>query len=314
MAEKILKSLLFVTALALAAPSQAQTLRRAPPAPAQAAGEVTTDADPALWVVRDADTTIYLFGTFHMLDGRPWFNDEVRTAFDASNELVLEAVQPSDPAAIPTRVAQYAMDTQRRPLSRRLTAEDNARLNSALREAGLPALGGAPIDPWYASITITVSAVQRLGLAGENGAEQTLSAAAHARNMPIGELEGFDWQLRLMDGLPEDLQLVQLRATLDELSRLPQLIGPALDAWSRGDVERLAAVLDDPADSDPRLRRILLSERNITWARWIRERLARPGTVFIAVGAGHLAGRDSVQEVLSRDGLQAERVPHVAAH
>ena len=46
------------------------------------------DADPALWVVRDADTTIYLFGTFHLLDGRPWFNDEVKTAFDASSELV----------------------------------------------------------------------------------------------------------------------------------------------------------------------------------------------------------------------------------
>src|SRR3990170_2122414 len=53
------------------------------------------DADPAIWVVNDHDTTIYLFGTFHALDGKSaWFNDEVRTAFAASDELVLETVIP----------------------------------------------------------------------------------------------------------------------------------------------------------------------------------------------------------------------------
>lgn len=304
MIEKILKSVLFLAVFA--GPASAQTLHRATPAPVQT--EAQRDADPALWVVRDADTTIYLFGTFHMLDGRPWFNDEIRTAFDASQELVLEAIQPTDPAAIASRVSHYALDTQRRPLSQRIGPEESARLARALEAEGLPAMGALPIDPWYASITVTVAAVQRLGLAGEHGAETTLSAAARTRNMPIAELEGFEWQLRLMDGLPEDLQLVQLRATLDELARLPQMIGPALDAWSRGDVERLAEVLDDPADSDPRLRRILLTERNVTWVRWIRERLARPGTVFVAVGAGHLAGRDSVQDILAREGLRAERV------
>ena len=51
-------------------------------------------------MVRDADTTIYLFGTFHLLDGRPWFNDEVKTAFDASSELVMEAILPEDPMAL----------------------------------------------------------------------------------------------------------------------------------------------------------------------------------------------------------------------
>ena len=58
------------------------------PAPAPAA-EALPDANPALWVIRDDDTTIYLFGTFHLLDGRSWFNDEIRAAFDASDELVI---------------------------------------------------------------------------------------------------------------------------------------------------------------------------------------------------------------------------------
>ena len=75
-------------------------------------------------------------------------------------------------------------------------------------------------------------------------------------------------------------------------------------------IERLEAVLNDPTSDNPQLRRLFLAERNASWARWIRERMARPGTVFIAVGAGHLAGHDSVQTLLAQQGIRAERVPH----
>ena len=282
-----------------------------PPAAAPAPAAALPDADPALWVVRDRDTTIYLFGTFHMLDGRPWFNDEIRTAFDASDELVLEAVMPEGgQAAIAQLVARYAVDPQGRALSQRVPEPDRGALERALGEANLAMLAAAPIDPWYASLTITVAAVQRAGLLGSNGAEGALTTAAQQRNIRVGQLESFEWQMQLMDGIPEDLQLFMLRGTLAELARLPQIIGPALEAWSRGDVERLEAVLNDPTSDNPQLRRLFLAERNASWARWIRERMARPGTVFIAVGAGHLAGHDSVQTLLAQQGIRAERVPH----
>ncbi|MGZ8282939.1 MAG: TraB/GumN family protein, partial [Allosphingosinicella sp.] len=93
-----MNKLLLAAALALApaaAPAQAPASPAPPAAPAPLA-----DADPAMWVVRDDDTIIYLFGTIHLLDDRPWFNDEVRTAFDASDEVVLEAILPDNPAEI----------------------------------------------------------------------------------------------------------------------------------------------------------------------------------------------------------------------
>jgi uncharacterized protein YbaP (TraB family) len=86
-----------------------------------------------------------------------------------------------------------------------------------------------------------------------------------------------------------------------------------LTAWSRGDVARLARLLnDDEHDSpaDRALHAMLFTTRNANWATWIRNRLARPGTVFVAVGAGHLAGRDSVIATLRRQGIEAARVPH----
>ena len=63
----------------------------------------------------------------------------------------------------------------------------------------------------------------------------------------------------------------------------------------------------DLADS-PELRQSLLTERNSNWAKWIEQRLAQPGTIMLAVGAGHLAGKDSVLEMLRRDGVQVRRL------
>jgi uncharacterized protein YbaP (TraB family) len=289
----------------------------APPAPAAApapaANAATADADPALWAVRDEDTTIYLFGTFHLLDGRPWFNDEVKTAFDASQELVLEAILPEDLAALQPMVLRYAIDPTGRTLSSRLTPEQNVALNAALAPLGAPPGTFDRFEPWFVTMTLMSVAAQRLGISGEQGPETTLSAAARARGIPVAELEGFEWQFRLFDEMPEAQQISSLVQALEDIGELAGELEPMLTAWSTGDVEGLVEMMNESSREDPVLHRMIFADRNATWAGWIQERMARPGTVFMAVGAGHLAGPDSVQAVLQARGLRAERVPHVEA-
>ena len=309
-----MNKLLLAAALAFApAPAPAQATPSQTPAPAAPAAPLP-DADPALWVVRDADTTIYLFGTFHLLDGRPWFNDEVRTAFDASDELVMEAILPADPASIQPMVLRYAVDPSGRKLSDRLTPAQNAALNAAIAPLGAPAGAFDRFEPWFVAMTLAVVAAQRLGVGTADGPETLLMRAARARNMPIGQLEGLEWQFILFDQMPEAQQVAQLVKTLEHNDELDEALAPMLAAWSAGDVERLVALLNANSEEDPALHRLLFTERNKAWASWIQLRLRRPGTVFLAVGAGHLAGNDSVQAALRARGLAAERVPHAAAN
>ena len=231
--------LAFVPAASLAQTAPAPGAAEAPPAALSSAA--MADADPALWVVRDADTTIYLFGTFHMLDGRPWFNDEIRTAFDASNELVLEAIVPDDPAAIQSLIFRFAVDPQGRRLSQRMSAEDNAKLNTVLTGLGVPTGAFDPLEPWFVSMSMGALVGQRLGIRPENGPEAALRHAAAGRNLPVHELEGMEWQLSLFDRMPEDQQIAQLRQTIDSVVEMPALLGRMLTAWSTGDVEGLGA-------------------------------------------------------------------------
>ncbi|HEX8194320.1 MAG TPA: TraB/GumN family protein [Allosphingosinicella sp.] len=309
-----MKKLLLAAALAAVSAPALSHAQAAPEAPAPAAAPAAPaaprpDADPALWVLRDADTTIYLFGTFHLLDGRrDWFNDEVRTAFDRSDELVLEILLPENQADMEPIMTRYAAPADGRTLSQRLPAALHARLAAALDGVGLPAAAFERTDPWFPSMMLAVLGARRIGITGEHGAEGTLSAAARARGMRIGTVERIEDQLGAFDGMSEAGQIAQLEQTIAAMDRLGETFGPMTDAWSAGDAERLYTLMNSQAAQSPELHRAIFVERNARWTNWIRERMSRPGTVFMAVGVGHLAGRDSVQAMLARHGLRAARV------
>lgn len=294
-----MKKMILAAALAAVA---APALSQAP--------EPRRDADPAMWVVRDEDSTIYLLGTYHLLDPRTdWFDEEVRAAFDASSELVLEFVMPEDPAELQPVVMRYARADGGRTLSQRLPPDLARRLAAELAELGLPARAFEGMDPWFVAMTMVTAGAQRLGITGEAGAENVLTAAARSRAMPIAAVETIEAQFEAMESIAEPLQVRQLELTLEAIDSLGEAMGPMMDAWAEGDNERLFVLMNSALASSPELYQRLFVDRNRRWAEWIEARLERPGTAFVAVGAGHLGGPDSVQALLRARGLAPERVP-----
>ena len=277
-------------------------------APALAADPVP-NVSPAMWVVKDQDTTIYLFGTFHMLDGkRDWFNDEVKTAFDASNELVMEIVMPENPAALQPLIMKHAIDQSGKPLSAKLKPEVKAKLDKELGTLGVPAAAMDKLEPWFVSMTMAAVGAGKLGLKPEHGPEKVLTKAAKEKGKPISAVETVEGQIAILDGMPEATQIAALTHTIEGMSKLGETFMPMLAAWSSGDTDALVKVMNSGLDNDPVVYKAMLTDRNAKWAEWIGTRMEKPGTVFMAVGAGHLAGKDSVQDYLAKKGLKAERV------
>jgi hypothetical protein len=306
MIKRLLASAAFL-GLALTGPAQAWA-----PVAAPAVAAKLPDADPALWVVKDADTTLYLFGTFHALDGKSdWFNDEVKTAFDASGEVYVEALMPDDPAALQPLIIKYGVDQSGRKLSSKLSPEMKGKLDKTLTEFGVPAQGIAgmePLEPWMVNMTLAAMAAGKLGLDPNSGADKKIMASAKSAGKKLGELENAEFQLSLFDKVPEADQVRQLGYTLDQLPKMGPALTTMLTAWSEGDSEGLAKLMNEGVAEMPDMYKLVFTDRNATWAEWIDKRMDQPGTVFIAVGAGHLAGQDSVQTMLAKKGLKAERV------
>jgi uncharacterized protein len=283
---------------------------RANPVPQTAPAAAMTDADPALWVIRDADTTIYLFGTIHVLKpGLSWFDEAVKDAFDKSDQLVLEIVMP-EPAAAQAAIMKYGINPTGPTLTERLPEARRAGFLATASSLGLPQGALDRADPWFASMQLTMIGVMKAGYNPADGVELTLAGAAAAAKKPVAALETLDQQFGFFDGLSDAAQMSLLTMTLDEMPKLTETFGTMVADWAEGDPDALGKLISDGMRQSPETAKVLLGDRNARWAEWIEQRMARPGTVFIAVGAGHLAGDDSVQAFLAKRKLKAERVAY----
>ena len=280
-------------------------------APVAAAATALADADPALWVVKDADTTIYLFGTVHVLKpGLGWFDEAVKTAFDKSDEMMLELVMPEDQAAVAKTMMPLAMDTTGKTIPSRLTPVQLKAYQAAMVSVGLPANAFDSFEPWFPAMTLSVLPLTKLGYDPEQGAEKLLTKFAKDSSKPVSGLETLEEQLGFFDQLPETQQVAFLNAVVKDLDKLGPMLDKMVGLWAKGDPDGLAVAMNESMAATPELASMLLYDRNQRWADQIKTRMDKPGTVFIAVGAGHLAGQKSVQDYLKDRGLTATRVEY----
>lgn len=275
------------------------------------AGASAAQAAPALWAVKDADTTIYLFGTVHALPkDAQWFDGAVRQAFDRSGTLVLEMLAPRSEAELAPVVMSLAFSAGQPPLAERVEPAERPRLDKAVKETGLPPASLNAMETWFAAVTLSAQQLSKLGLDPKLGVEKTLTAKAEAAGKELTGLETAAQQMGFLDSLPEADQRAFLSATLQDWSETKAKLGELVGYWTAGNVDALARAMNEDVSRTPKLAQVLLTDRNVRWADWIRNRMAQPGTVFLAVGAGHLAGPDSVQAMLAKLGLKAERLPN----
>ncbi len=293
-------ALLFVTPAALAQQAAA-------PAPAAQ----VKDADPALWVVKDADTTIYMFGTIHVLPaGLGWFDEAVKKAFDASGEMVTEIGETPDPASMQPLILKYGVSQSGPTLTERLPADKRAAFAKAVADAGLPAQAVDRFQPWFAASQLSLVALMKAGYNPASGAESALGEAAKAAKKPVSGLESVEQQFGFFNSLSEAAQIQFLSESLEQLDKVGPEFAKMVAEWSEGDADGLGAIMNEALRSSPELSKMLLADRNARWAEWIDTRLDKPGVVFMAVGAGHLAGPDSVQVMLEKRQIKTQRIEY----
>ncbi len=276
------------------------------PQPVEAVA-VTEPARPALWKVSDEDTTVYLFGTIHLLPkGIDWYNGEVASAFEKSQELVTEIPEVPQDQTMAITMRMGALP-QGQTLRGQMTDAERVRFEAALQKLKMPEYAFDPLKPWFASVALATIPLMQSGYSLDSGVEAQLDKRNKALGRPRSGLETLEHQLGIFDKLPAEAQKTFLFETIDALPDISVEIGKMVAIWSKGDAAGLAALLNESMD-DPALYKALLTDRNRNWSVWIDDRLDRPGTVFIAVGAGHLGGKDSVQDFLGKAGIKVVRV------
>jgi len=279
---------------------------------------VSALAAPALWRVSDADSSVWLFGSIHILDkDRDWRTQRFDAALAEADHVYFEIVLDVDAYATLTRLSMlYGRNRDGRQLSDYLTGEQQDKLQAFLDQHGLQREMLESMRPWMADLTL-----MSLTLAG-GGGEGAMTQQAGVELVLLDEiaadrrreLETAETQFRMLAGLPDAEQVDSLMRTIAASDSPDQALGTLAELWHAGDVDALARTMNaalGPVDS-PVYKR-LLGDRNRRWTTEIADMLAHNEDAMIIVGAGHLAGPVGVPTLLREAGFKVERMDRSVA-
>lgn len=262
---------------------------------------------PALWKVADEDTTIYMFGTIHALPKEiEWYDAEIAEALTSSDAVVTEIkMDPGSEAAMQQLAISKGMLPAETTLRSLLSEEQNASYEAAMTKIGLPVGAFDRLEPWMAALSLTMLPLMQQGYSPDAGVDKVI--LSKAGDIEQQALETAEFQINIFDSLPQESQVQFMMEAAEGIDEVKTVLDTMVAEWVEGDAEALAAIMNEGM-TDPMVAEKLLFERNKNWAEWIDNRLDSPGTIFIAVGAGHLAGEKSVQDYLAERGITTDRV------
>lgn len=266
-------------------------------------------ARPALWRISKGDREAYLFGTIHAVPrGETWLSPQIARSMGRSDRLLLEVTGLDAERRSRATFEQLGRSPGLPPVEARLNPADATHFRTLKgRHASLHDVDR--YESWAVALLLNAAASSNLGLSSADAGETLFADRFTKQRKPIHGLETIQGQLGLFDRLPERDQRLLLTQAVREADDTPRLYTQLHDAWARGDVATLERQFLAPLAAAPGLHHVLIDERNRRWAAFIDADLdRRGGTLFVAVGAGHLLGRDSVQARLAERGWRVERL------
>ncbi|MEL6569397.1 MAG: TraB/GumN family protein [Pseudomonadota bacterium] len=293
--------------------AEAQPIGDTTTQPSASAGDTARDdippfGEPPVWTLADEDTTVHLFGTVHILKPETkWRTETLDSVLTEADALYFEAdvSSPEAAAEMARIVPQLGVFQDGTKLTDLLDADELKEVEEAATLIGVPMQAIEPMKPWLATVQMSVLALQKQGYAADSGVETVLTGLAKEQDIPLRYLESATEQLNFFADLPLEDQVEFLVASAIQIEDDPNMLDKLVEEWAEGDVDDLAAIMAEPdvMGSDA-VYDILIVERNQNWVQQIKTLMdAEEGTFLMAVGAAHLAGDDSVVEMLRADGI-----------
>ena len=265
-------------------------------------------AAPAMWEIRDDDSAIWLFGSFHVLpENAAWRTELFDTVLADADRVVFETdIRPEAAAQVSAEAYVRGVYVDGTLLTDVLGETIETQLRQKAADINMPMGMVQAMKPWLAANTITVQAMAGKGFAAEGVELLLLPDLAEER---LAFLETGSEQLDVLAGSSEDEQIAMLVATLDQLDDLPKLMDKMLKSWLDGTPEQMGDVfLTGMGNFEAAFLERLLYARNRNWIAPLEGMLASNSENLVVVGAAHLIGEDSVLALLEEAGYEIERI------
>ena len=273
-------------------------------APFSAAAEQTT---PNLWKLEDKDTTIYIFGTIHLMrEDVDWYTPGLDRAMNEADRLYLELSpkETANPYVIQSLVVRHGLLTDGRTLEGVVGSSDYQKMVNVLEEMDMAPLGFNVMKPWLAATALSVQISAASGYLPEYGVETILTKKAKEKRIKVKGLEKASFQIGIFSGMTEETQKAFFHAAVESVDSFDENFEILKNAWLAGDTETLARNLSADFEAYPEAAEALLYSRNRDWAEKVGKLMRKKGTFVVAVGTGHLVGKENLIELLEDKGYE----------
>ncbi len=266
------------------------------------------NAHPAIWTVHSAAGTAYLFGSIHILPPDViWRSKAVEAGIRKSDAFVFEIpIDATTQASVQAYIAKNGMLAAGQSLRAMLPPGMDTRYDTVVAQSGIPAAAVDRMQPWLASVVLSVAALKSQNFDPARGPDTVIQAQAVAAGKPILAFETIEEQFDLLASGDVKTNIDSLASTLDDIIDQPTLVDDMLAAWMSGNAAKLEKLLNGNLDKYPGARKTLLDDRNAAWVKRIVVLLKDRKTYFITVGAGHLVGPRGVPALLREAGYEVD--------
>lgn len=269
----------------------------------------TASAAPALWKVSDANSSVWLFGSIHLLPpGTEWRTETFDSLISEADRVYFETdLGPAAQPAIVALTMERGFASEGRLLSERIDSKLMGKVRTAAAAFAVPVPTLLAMQPWMAATTITMSALVQAGYDPTTGVDQVLAAETAPKRQ--GFLETAEQQFDAIAGGTEEEQILMLERTLAEAEQIVAMIDEMKSAWLSGTPEEFETLFmaEMGAYGQGFMDRLII-DRNENWVEQIGVMLADNEAAFVVVGVGHLIGEHSVVNMLEDKGFTSERI------
>ncbi|MEN8255020.1 MAG: TraB/GumN family protein [Verrucomicrobiota bacterium] len=267
-------------------------------------------AKSCLWKVTSVNGTLYLQGSIHVLKAGSYpLAPAIEQAYSNSTALVLE-VDMKEMTSPETQqlIMGKAMLPGTSTLQQVLDEETYQKLGAACTQAGLPIAALAKFKPWFATTTLTLVQLQKMGFDSQYGLDTYFFDKATADGKKVIGLESVGFQIDLFDTLSEENPNDFTTRALTDLAAMEEDVASLEKAWETGDIDTLGTLISKGFEGYPEFHRTFVLDRNKRWFKTLGGLLETPETHMVVVGAGHLSGKGGLLELLKQKGYALEQL------
>jgi uncharacterized protein len=266
-------------------------------------------AASSVWKVQHKNNTLYLAGTFHLLNESDHpLPEEFNLAYAAASKIVFETDLTA--AQSPEFQLKFLKALAAAPggtLKTSLKPETWAKLSAFMQERKVPIERFEYYSPAGMTLMLALMEYQRMGMTPVYGVDFHFSNLAIKDQKSTHYLESIDDQLGFLAALGQGDEMVLY--TLDELSKMEVFVQKLKQYWREGNTEELDKIASlELREKFKETYELIVVKRNNKWLPQIEAMLGDEKTEAVMVGAMHLAGPDGLLVQLQQKGYKVQQV------